>query len=80
MWLSRLRTLTLGDFAAVVRQARALGIRYDAEQILGALKVECRAKISGGTFVDLLVARIRLVTQFAARFATHPSFRFCLLA
>ena len=46
--LSKLSTLTPGDFATVVRQARALGTRYDAEQLLGALEAECLAKMSGG--------------------------------
>lgn len=32
MRLSKLSTLTPGDFATVVRQARALGTSYDAEQ------------------------------------------------
>lgn len=73
--LSQLSTLTPSDFATVVRQARALGTRYDAEQLLGALKAECRAKASGGSrFADLLVARICPVTQFASRLGTHPSF------
>ena len=46
--LSKLSTLTPGDFATVVRQARALGVCYDAEQLLGALEAEFRAKMSGG--------------------------------
>jgi hypothetical protein len=46
--LSQLRTLTPRDFATVVRQARALGTRYDVEQLLGALEAECMAKASGG--------------------------------
>ena len=45
--LSQLSTLTPGDFATVVRQARTMGTRYDAEQLLGALEAECRAKASG---------------------------------
>lgn len=48
MRLSQLRTLTPGDFATAVRQARALGTRYDAAQLLAALEAECRAKMSGG--------------------------------
>lgn len=44
--LSQLRTLTPGDFSTVVRQSRALGTRYDAEQLLGALEAECQAKMS----------------------------------
>ena len=39
MRLAKLSTLTPGDFATVVRQARALGKRYNAEQLLGALEV-----------------------------------------
>lgn len=46
--LSRLSMLTPGDFATIVRQARTLGARYDAEQLLCALEAECRAKASGG--------------------------------
>ena len=46
MRLSQLSTLTPGDFATVVRQARVLGTRYDAEQLLAALAAECRAKLS----------------------------------
>jgi hypothetical protein len=46
--LSQLSTLTPGDFATVVRQARALGTRYDAEQLLDALEGECQAKVRGG--------------------------------
>lgn len=45
--LSQLRTLTPGDFATVVRQARALGERYDSERLLAALEEECRAKQRG---------------------------------
>ena len=48
MRLSKLSTLTPGDFATVVRQARALGTRYDAEQLLSALEAECRAKANEG--------------------------------
>ena len=48
MRLSQLSTLMPGDFATVVRQARALGTRYDAEQLFGVLEAECRAKTSGG--------------------------------
>jgi hypothetical protein len=51
MRLSKLRTLTPGDFATVVRQARALGTPYDAEQLLGALEAECWAKESEGKHV-----------------------------
>ena len=47
--LSQLSTLMPCDFATVVRQARALGTRYDAEQLLGALEAECRAKARGGS-------------------------------
>jgi len=48
MRLSQLRTLAPGDYATVVRQARVLGARYDAEQLLGALEAECLAKMSEG--------------------------------
>ena len=44
MRLSQSNTLTPGDFATVVRQARALGERYDSERLLAALEEECRAK------------------------------------
>lgn len=47
MRLSKLSTLTPGDFATVVRQARALGGRYDGERLLTALEQECRAKPRG---------------------------------
>lgn len=45
--LSTFRTLTPGDFVTIVRQARALGTRYDAEQLLCALEAECRGKERG---------------------------------
>ena len=48
MRLSKFSSLTLGDFAAVLRQTRMLGTRYDAEQLLGALEAEYRAKASMG--------------------------------
>ena len=46
--LSQLNTLTPGDFATIVRQARAMGTRYDAEELIGALEAECQAKQAGG--------------------------------
>jgi len=52
--LARLETLTPGDFATVVRQARALGMRYGSEKLLAALEEECRAKRRG----------VKLVTGF----------------
>ena len=52
MRLSKINTLTPGDFATVVRQARALGTRYNAEQLLSALEAECRAKTSGTKLVQ----------------------------
>jgi len=45
--LSKLSTLTPGDVATVVRQARAFGKHYDNEQLLAALEEECRAKQRG---------------------------------
>jgi len=48
MRLSQLMALTPGDFSPAVRQAHALGTRYDAEQLLGALGAECLAKTRGG--------------------------------
>jgi SpoVK/Ycf46/Vps4 family AAA+-type ATPase len=42
--LARLANLTPGDFATVIRQGRVLGKQYDAEELLGALEEECRAK------------------------------------
>ncbi len=45
--LAKLNTLTPGDFATVVRQARALGTRYDSERLLVALGDECQAKQRG---------------------------------
>lgn len=45
--LSQLSTLTPGDFAVVVRQARALGEIFDSERLLVALEEECRAKQRG---------------------------------
>jgi SpoVK/Ycf46/Vps4 family AAA+-type ATPase len=45
--LSKLSTLTPGDFATVVRQARALGECYDRERLMAALEEECRAKQLG---------------------------------
>lgn len=50
--LSQLRTLTPGDFATVVRQARAMGTRYGAERMMAALEEECRAKQRGGKQVQ----------------------------
>ena len=46
--LMRLDNLTPGDFATVMRQARALGEPFDAAQLLSALEAECRAKVSTG--------------------------------
>ncbi|MDN5942133.1 MAG: hypothetical protein L0H94_09650 [Nitrospira sp.] len=45
--LSQLSTLTPGDFATVVRQARALGEDYDSARLMVALEEECRAKQHG---------------------------------
>lgn len=45
--LSKLDTLTPGDFATVVRQARAMGKTYDSERLVAALEEECRAKLRG---------------------------------
>lgn len=45
--LTKLCTLTPGDFVTAVRQARALGERYEAERLLAALEEECRAKARG---------------------------------
>ena len=36
-----------GDFATVVRQAKALGCHYDADRLIAALEEECRAKQRG---------------------------------
>lgn len=47
MRLSQLRTLTPGDFATAVRQARMLGKPFDSERLLVALEEECRAKQHG---------------------------------
>jgi len=47
MRLSQLNTLTSGDFAMVVRQARGLGEPYDSERLMVALEEECRAKQRG---------------------------------
>jgi hypothetical protein len=47
MRLSQLNTLTSGDFAMVVRQARGLGEPYDSERLMVALEEECRAKQPG---------------------------------
>jgi SpoVK/Ycf46/Vps4 family AAA+-type ATPase len=49
--LARLDTLTPGDFATVVRQARPLGTRYDAERLLSALEAECRTRVAGDKHV-----------------------------
>jgi SpoVK/Ycf46/Vps4 family AAA+-type ATPase len=49
--LSRLTNLTPGDFATVIRQARIVGQRYDAEQLLAALEEECRAKQWGAKLI-----------------------------
>lgn len=45
--LQRLDTLTPGDFAMTLRQAKLLGCPSSAEQLLTALEVECRAKQRG---------------------------------
>ena len=45
--LSQLSTLMPGDFATVVRQARALGEDYDSDRLMAALEEECRAKQHG---------------------------------
>lgn len=45
--LSKLSTLTPEDFAIVVRQARALGTRYNSERLMAALEEEHRAKQCG---------------------------------
>jgi SpoVK/Ycf46/Vps4 family AAA+-type ATPase len=45
--LARLNTLTPGDFATVVRQARTIGVQCDAKRLLAALEEECRAKERG---------------------------------
>jgi hypothetical protein len=42
--LARLTVVTPGDFTTVLRQARLLGERDDAEALLAALEAECRAK------------------------------------
>jgi hypothetical protein len=79
--LSQLRTLTPDDFATVVHQASALWTRYDAEQLLGALEAECRAKMSEEKHVrgfvggqDLSCHPVRL------KACDTPSLKFCLLA
>ena len=46
--LAKLHTVTPGEFATVVRQAQALGTRYDADLLLAALETECLAKTNGG--------------------------------
>ncbi|OGW50632.1 MAG: hypothetical protein A2V62_11575 [Nitrospirae bacterium RBG_19FT_COMBO_58_9] len=46
--LLQLSMLTPGDFATVVRQARALGTSYDAEQLLNALEADARRRRAGG--------------------------------
>jgi len=51
MRLAKLSAFTPGDFATVVRQARALGARYDAERLMAALEEECRAKTREGKLV-----------------------------
>ncbi len=42
--LARLTAVTPGDFTTLLRQARLLGERDDAEALLAALEAECRAK------------------------------------
>ncbi len=49
--LARLTTLTPGDFVTVLRQARLLGRRYSAEELLAALEAECRVKDGNTTRV-----------------------------
>ena len=46
MQLSTLRTLTPGDFATVVCQARG-GEDYDSDRLMAVLEEECRAKQHG---------------------------------
>jgi len=48
MELSRLETVTPGDFAAVVRRVRILGFVPDAGTIVRELGEELRAKPGGG--------------------------------
>ncbi len=42
--LHRLSTLTPGDYATVIRQARVLGKPFDGEQLMAVLEEECKAK------------------------------------
>ena len=42
--LSQFSTLPPGYFTIVVRQARAMGARYDSEELITALEAECQAK------------------------------------
>lgn len=63
--LQRLTTLTPGDFATVLRQARVLDRSYDGEQLLAALEAECRAKERGA----------QPVAGFHASFADCPDRR-----
>jgi len=49
--LSKLQMLTPGDFSTIVRQSRALGIRYDSHRLLSALEAEAEAKMRGGRSV-----------------------------
>lgn len=58
--LSKLSTLTPGDVATVVRQARVLGTQYDAQRLLAALEEECRAKERGMKPVKGFVSQIIL--------------------
>ena len=43
-----LSTLTPGDYATVIRQARVLGKQYDAAQLFAVLEEECKAKAGAG--------------------------------
>lgn len=49
--LSKLQMLTPGDFSTIVRQSRALDIRYDSHRLLSALEAEAEAKMREGRSV-----------------------------